>query len=57
MSNSVVVSRLSEKQRSLEALVAHRLKIKSESKYQNSSNTYLKNRISIESKINYILSK
>lgn len=57
MSNSVVISRLSEKQRSLEALVAHRLKIKSARKSQNPGSIYLKNRISAESKINYILSK
>ena len=56
MSNSVI-SKVSEKQRSLEALVAHRTKIKAARKSQKPSSVYLKNRILAESKINYILSK
>jgi len=56
MSNSVI-SKVSEKQRSLEALVAHRTKIKAARKSQKLSSVYLKNRILAESKINYILSK
>lgn len=56
MSDSVI-SKVSEKQRSLEALVAHRTKIKAARKFHQPSSVYLKNRILAESKINYILSK
>jgi hypothetical protein len=56
MINVVVDSKSIDKQKSLEALVAHRLKIRTKKKLNASGSVYFKNRVLAESAINYTLS-
>ncbi|MEB3768399.1 hypothetical protein [Acinetobacter sp. MD2] len=56
MSNVVIDSKSFEKKKSLEALIAHRLKIKTKKKLNTGGSVYFKNRVLAESSINYTLS-
>lgn len=56
MINVVVDSKSVEKEKSLEALVAHRLKIRAKKKLNAVGSVYFKNRVLAESAINYTLS-
>ena len=56
MINVVVDSQSIEKKKSLEAVVVHRLKIKTKKKLNAGGSVYFKNRVLAESSINYTLS-